>query len=217
MPGIRVLLVEDHELVAETVTTALRARGGLEVVAHATTARSGRELVRATRPDVTLWDLGLPDAEGFDPIAELSSGGHTIVVLSGWPEETYGGMAMRAGASAYVCKTQAFRNLVSAIEAAAAGERWLSPALTAAAVDGLWPDPRKRPSSTGLASLTNRETEVLALIGRGMGLVEMSEFLGISAKTIDTHRRHLREKLGLETGRHLTVFAGVWYHRCRGL
>ena len=200
MNKIRVLLVDDHEIVRLGLLTLINDQPEMEVVGEAGTAAETLEMIQNVRPDVLLLDLTLPDRSGFDVLNELrlKDTAPLVVVLTWHTEPSYAARAIAAGAHGYVNKAVEPEQLLAAIRAVSRGEQVIPPGVEAllAAGDG-------HPAS----ALTAREQQVMEMLARGMTNREIAEHLTISIKTVDTHRGHVLKKLGLRNNSELTRFA----------
>jgi DNA-binding NarL/FixJ family response regulator len=203
---VRVLLADDHRLLRELLREQLQKEPDIEVVGEAS---SGRELMEqlATRPpDLVVLDIGMPDLNGIDAMAELAARHPAVKVicLSGYSDQRYVRAMLKAGAAGYIVKSAAGTELLRAIRAVAAGQSYLCPEAAAAVVR----DVRARGgASGGLGSLGKRELQVLQLLAEGNRSSSIAEKLSISVATVDTHRRNIMRKLDLHTVAELTKFA----------
>ena len=200
-PKIAVVLVDDHAVVRSALRALLDAQVDLEVVGEAADLAGAREAVAADSPDVLVLDVNLPDGLGVDAIADLREAhpGTQVVLLT---MERDIGLARRAlddGALGYLFKDAAHLELVEAIRAAAAGDRYLPPAVSA----GL----SREPDKSAEHALSPRETDVLRLMALGHTNREIGEQLELSVRTVETHRAHIQQKLGLTTRPELTRYA----------
>jgi two-component system response regulator NreC len=193
---IRVLLVDDHQIVRSGVRKVLEANGAVEVVGEASGVREALERARALQPDVVVLDLTLRDGSGLDAIADLREGGARVVILSMQDEPAYARKAFELGAQGYVVKDAADDELVSAIEIVLADRIYVHPALAARLVMSVPED-----------DLTDREREVLRLIALGYTNQEAAGQLVLSVRTIEAHRRHILDKLRLSTRAELVRYA----------
>jgi two-component system response regulator NreC len=192
-PPVRLMLVEDHALVRSGLRLLLEAEPGFRVVAEAGDVPAAVALAASELPDVVLVDIGLPGASGIDCMVEVRAVAPAarliaVTMMSGPAVEA---RVAKVGGYAVVNKAQAAEVLVRTILGAMAGEP--SP-LAVRAAKAASTAPEQQP-----APLTPREREVLAAIARGLTNAEISAALAISAKTVEVHRAHLGEKLGLRT------------------
>lgn len=207
---VNVMVIDDHEFFRDGVAAWLRQQQGLSCCGEAASIAAAREKLAATHVDVALLDLGLPDGDGLAFIGEALSRqpGMRVIVLSQRDESVFAERAMRAGARGYLMKSEASQSLLQAIEAVMRGGTWLSRAAQAHS-DALEVSARLRQQSV-LGELSDRELQVFALIGAGLGPKDVAARLGISAKTVEAHREHMRHKLGLKTAAMLTEMAERW-------
>jgi len=190
---IRVMIADDHGVVAEGLRHLVEAQPDMEVVA---VVEDGREAVRMAGeagPDVVLMDLSMPELNGADATRAIVQRDPRcrVIVLSMYAEREYVRRALKAGAIGYVVKRSAAKEVVDAIRSAHAGERYLSPRVADVLLEG--PEERADP----LGKLSAREREVLQLIAEGRTGAEIAERLALSQKTVETYRARLIEKLGI--------------------
>jgi two-component system, NarL family, response regulator NreC len=189
--SISIVLVDDHEVVRSGLRMVLEAEDGMAVIAEASDLETARCYVRAHRPRVLVLDLNLPEGSSLPAIPELRerSPETAVVVLTMQQDPAFAREAMRAGALGYVLKHSAGSELVDAVRAAAAGETYLNPKvgaqLAAAPAEAAPPD-----------GLTDRELEILRMIGLGHTNTEIAERLYLSVRTVESHRAHIQQKTG---------------------
>jgi DNA-binding NarL/FixJ family response regulator len=205
-----VALVDDQALVRDGLRLILEL-AGIDVVGEAADGEEGVRLVRDRQPDVVLMDIRMPRMDGIEATRQLVAAGSPtrILVLTTFDGEEHAYAALRAGASGYLLKDVGGDRLVAAVEAAAAGEMPLAPAVVARLVAHYVRRPAA-PSSDRLAVLSEREAEVLALIGAGRSNPEIAEELYISLATVKSHVRHILAKLDLRDRAQAIVLA----HEC---
>jgi two-component system response regulator NreC len=192
---IRILIADDHAVVAEGSKHLVEAQSDLEVVA---TVGDGREAVRTakeTAPDVVLMDLSMPELNGADATRAIIDERPEcrVIVLSMYAEREYVRRALKAGATGYVVKRSAAKELVDAIRAVHAGQRYLSPRVADVVIDDYAADGK----ADLLEKLSTREREVLQLLAEGRTGSEIAQRLTLSQKTVETYRARLVEKLGI--------------------
>jgi two-component system response regulator NreC len=196
-----VVLVDDHAVVRGALRALLEAQVDLGVAGEASDIAGARQAVADLAPDVLVLDVNLPDGLGVDAVAELRDAHpDTQIVLLTMERDI--GLARRAldgGALGYLFKDAAHLELVEAVRAAARGERYLPPAVAA----GL----SRAPEAARFRALSPRETDVLRLMALGHTNREIAEQLGLSVRTVETHRAHIQQKLGLTTRPELTRYA----------
>jgi two-component system response regulator NreC len=204
--SVRVALCDDHAVVRSGLARILADEADLEVVGEAGTAEEAVRLTAAQHPDVMVMDLGLPDASGIEATRRVkeASPETRVLVLTVHDDVAYLRKAFDAGATGYLVKEAADVELVEAVRVVAAGGRYVHPILGAAL---LAPElERVRPKGPG-GELSGREMEVLRLIALGHTQADISEQLHISVRTVESHRAHIHQKLGLRTRADLVSFA----------
>jgi two-component system response regulator NreC len=206
---IRLLLVDDHEVVRSGLRMLLENEDDVDIVGEAGTAEDAIESVRKLSPDVVLMDIGLPDRSGIEAASEIkqTSPETSIVALTIHEDEEYFFKMLEAGASGYVPKRAAPNELLTAIRTAASGEVYLYPSLAKLLVkDYLTQDQQSQVARAG-NNLTAREHEVLAHLADGATNFEIAETLGISPKTVARHRENIMRKLNLHSRTELVKYA----------
>jgi DNA-binding NarL/FixJ family response regulator len=204
----RVLLADDHAVVRSGLRTVLESEPDIEVVAEAEDGSEAVEKALANDVDLAILDVSMPRLTGLQATVELlrRRPGVRVLILSVHDSEQYFFEALKAGASGYVLKTAANRDLVEACRASMRGEPFLYPrALTALIRDYL--DRARRGEAVPDDPLTPRELQVVKLIAEGYTSDEIASDLVISRKTVDHHRARILEKLGLRNGAELTRYA----------
>ncbi len=193
---IRVFLVDDHEVVRRGVAALLDAEPGIEIVGEASTAREARGRIAATRPDVAVIDVRLPDGSGIDVCRSLKQSQPMIkcLILTAFDDDEAVRAAVMAGASGYVTKDIQARRLVSAVQAVAAGRQLIDLRLKEKVVAQL---KHSREDDT-FDSLGLREHQIVALIADGLTNREIAEQIGLAEKTVKNYVSSLLSKLGLE-------------------
>jgi two-component system response regulator NreC len=196
---LRIVLADDHRLVRSGLRLLLSEEPGMEVVGEAGDADSALRLVGRLAPDVLVLDLNMPGRPGLEAIPEVAAlaGPTRVVVLTMQSDRGFASRAMAAGASAFVLKEAADGELKQAIRAAAAGATYVSPRMLRA-------DPAR---TDGSDALTDREREVLRLIALGHTNVEIAGLLTLSVRTVESHRSHIAQKVGLGTRAELVRLA----------
>jgi two-component system response regulator NreC len=200
---VAVVLVEDHAIVRQGLAALLADSPHIAVAGQAAAGEPGLALVAELQPDLVLLDLGLPDVDGVELIGRLRSACPRVgvLVLSMYDDGETVDRALRAGARGYVRKGAGIEVLTTAIRQVAAGQAFLDPALSEVVLQGYLGG---RP---GLDALTEREQEILGLVAEGLTSAEVAERLGLKAKTVQNHRTHLMEKLGLHSTAALVRYA----------
>lgn len=201
-----ILVADDHQIVRQGLKRLLSKRGDFDIVAEASDGEQAVELATRRQPDVVLMDISMPRLSGIDATRRIAADGKTkVLALSMHDQQSYVEEALRAGASGYVHKNASAEDLFSAIDAVRTGESYLSPTVTQQVVDAI-ARPGDRPSSA-VSALTQREREVLKLIADGLSSKEIAAQLGVSLKTIESHRANLMDKLDIHKVSGLVRFA----------
>jgi two-component system response regulator NreC len=209
MPDIRLLLVDDHDVVRTGIKILLEDQPDLVIVGEAGTGLQALQLVKQTNPDVVVMDLTLPDISGIETTRRLKEIWPTVAVvaLTIHEDEQYFFEMLQAGASGYVPKRAAPEDLINAIRSAHSGEVYIYPTLAKALVAdylGQASQPNKVETINGL---TLREQEVLELLVNGLSNEEIGSRLNISKHTVARHRENIMRKLGLHSRSELVKYA----------
>jgi DNA-binding NarL/FixJ family response regulator len=196
--ALRVVLIDDHEMVAEALALAMRT-SGIDVVARAGTLADGLSLVASSEPDVVLLDFRLPDGDAIDGVRALATVGDDVPVLvvTAVADERTAVDVLAAGAAGYVTKDLPIADLVDALRTAAGGGTVVPPSLIGA-VMGRLRGPVPGSADVG-ATLTGREREALALLAAGSGIAEVAEAMTVSRNTARKHVQAVLMKLGAHT------------------
>jgi DNA-binding NarL/FixJ family response regulator len=208
---IRVLLADDQHLVRAGFHALLDAEPDIEVVAEAATGREAVEQARVTRPDVVLMDIRMPDGDGLwateQIVGDPGLASTHIVIVTTFELDEYVAQAIRAGASGFLVKDTEPVDLIRAVRVASAGDALLSPGVTKRLLERVAGGLKPAPETTALDTLTEREREVLALVGRGLTNTEIGEELFLSPLTAKTHVSRIMTKLDARDRVHLVVVA----------
>ncbi|GAB3133069.1 response regulator [Marisediminicola antarctica] len=194
---VRVFLVDDHEIVRRGVGDLLSAEPDIEVVGEAATAAQARSRVAAIRPDVALLDVRLPDGSGIDVCRDLLSAdpGIRCIMLTAYDDDEAIYAAVMAGASGYIIKDIRGGGLVESVRKVAAGHTLMDPSLKRRVVDRMRDEGHEDPR---LATLSEREREVLALIADGLTNRQIGARLSLAEKTVKNYVSSMLSKLGLQ-------------------
>jgi len=207
--AVRLLLVDDHEVVRSGLRMLLEREQDVVIVGEAGSGKEALEAVAKLEPDVILLDIGLPDLSGIEVAIGIKKiiPEAAVVALTIHEDKEYFFRMLEAGASGYVPKRAAPEELLTALRAAAAGEVYLYPSLAMLLVkDFLSQDPEAREARM-LNGLTERELEVLGHVADGASNAAIGNTLGISPKTVARHRENLMRKLGLHSRSELVKYA----------
>jgi DNA-binding NarL/FixJ family response regulator len=205
---IKILLVDDHNIVREGLRSLLEKKTGMEVVGEADSGRTAVRLAQKLSPDVVLMDVTMPDLNGIEATRQIKSRVPRIKILGlsmhrDGPSVTE---MLKAGASGYLPKTCVVEELVRAIRAVVMGQTYLNPEIA-----GIVAEACRHPPSTTDASatvpLTPRQCEVLQSLAEGLTTKQIALRLSRSAKTVEMHRRHTMDKLNLHSIAELTKYA----------
>ena len=198
MTTVRIVLAEDHKIMREGLLMLLGRETGLEVVGEADDGAAAIRLARDLRPDVLVMDVSMPGFDGVKATEMLSTmvAGSRILILTRHSEGSYVQRLLTAGASGYVLKRSAAEELVRAIRRVAAGQKYLDPAITDQAIGSVTAGTLQEPAARG--RLTRREEDVLRSVALGFLAKEIAGRLGISIKTVETHKAKAMVKLGLK-------------------
>jgi DNA-binding NarL/FixJ family response regulator len=207
---IRVLLVDDQELVRAGLRGILRASFGFEIIGECADGNEVGAAVRSARPDVVLMDVRMPVVDGVTATQRLTAGHDAppVLALTTFDDDQALAGMLRAGAAGFVLKGIAADELQRAVRVVAEGGAWLDPVVTARVLAVYRTTPSAAPRCDGpAAALTSREREVLALIGRGCTNDEIAGQLVVSPLTVKTHVNHIFSKLDLRNRAAAIVFA----------
>lgn len=210
---MKILLADDHRMMRDGLR-ALLEREGLEVVAEAADGREAVTLALRLHPDIVIMDVSMPDLNGIDATRQLRAEAPKLKVigLSMNADRRYVLAMFAAGAVGYLLKSSASEELIQALHAVSAGQKYVSPAIADIVLEHLTEgaDARGGRNSTPpqlVKALTAREREVLQLLAEGKASKEIAAQLGVSLATVETHRRQIMDKLGLRTVAELTKYA----------
>lgn len=205
---IKLLLADDHSILREGVANMLAHESDMKVVGQAASGIEAVELTRELAPDIVIMDIGMPDLNGIDATRQIRAGYARcrVICLSVHREKQMVQAMLEAGASGYLLKTSARKELVAAVRTVAAGDSYLSPPIASDVVNHLvCGDGTDRKSA--FAVLTEREREVLQLIAEGVHSKVIGERLHISPRTVLAHRENIMKKLKLDSVAALTRYA----------
>jgi len=212
---IRVVIVDDQAMVRQGFAALLRAQDDIDVVGEAPDGQQGVDVSRRTRPDVVLMDVRMPEMDGLEAARQLLDPPPgvmhrpRVLMLTTFDLDDYVYEALRAGASGFLLKDAPVADLIQAVRVVAAGDALLAPSVTRRLIADF---ARQRPTpphdpTLRLSGLTPRETEVLALIARGLSNTEIAGTLVLAEQTVKTHIGHVLAKLALRDRAQAVIFA----------
>jgi DNA-binding NarL/FixJ family response regulator len=204
---LRVLLADDHTLVRAGLRSLMERMDGVEVVAEAADGEEAVALAGLHRPDLVLMDITMPGSGGLEATQRLKQAypGIKVIILSMHSSEEYVLQALRAGASGYLLKDAATLELGLALQAVGRGETYLSPPISRQVVEGYVRRVGQR--GDALSVLTARQREILRLIAEGCSTRDIAARLGLSVKTVESHRAQLMDRLDIHDVAGLVRFA----------
>ncbi|MEW5719027.1 MAG: response regulator transcription factor [Chloroflexota bacterium] len=202
---IRVLVVDDHAIVREGICHLLAQQRDIKIVGQAEDGEQALAQVAALHPDVVLMDISMPNMDGLQATQKIATTfpETRILVLTQHETMDYILPLLRAGAAGYILKVANAEELTRALRAAHTEGAFLPPTVLRTLVDGL----AQTRAAQGQSSLTEREREILRLVAEGLGANEVAKQLGISAKTVITHRANVMEKIGVHNTVELIKYA----------
>jgi DNA-binding NarL/FixJ family response regulator len=206
--AIRLVLSDDHTIVREGLRLLLETQKDIVVVGEAADGRKTLQLVKQLHPDIVIMDIAMPEFNGIAATQRIkeSSPSVSVIILSMHASNEHIFRALRAGASGYLLKESAGREVVEAVRAVAAGRRYLSGQITETMVDYIRKFDAGAPKSP-LESLSSREREILQLVVEGQSNAEIANTLSLSVKTVETYKSRLMNKLEIKDIPSLVKFA----------
>jgi two-component system response regulator NreC len=210
----RILIVDDHVIVRQGIAQLVNREPDLDVCQEAGDADSALAVLRDTAVDLAIVDISLPGTSGIELVKLIrdSNPNLPVLVMSMHDEALYSDRAFRAGAKGYVMKQEATEKLLAAIRKILNGGVYVSDRMQTVMVQRFLNSGVDETVSF-IDNLTDREFEILRMIGQGLTVAEIADKLGRSAKTVEAHRANLREKLGLKRAAELARFATQWVER----
>ena len=209
MGKVRIVLADDHTIVRQGLRKVLEERADWEVVAEAGDGREAVQLCEQHRPDVVILDVAMPLLNGIEATRQITKRvpNTRVLVLSMHADEAYVTQILRAGATGYLLKDSADVDLFKAVEEAAKGRSFFSPAIGRLMLD----DYRRQLTDKGVSDryemLSDREREILQLVAEARANKEIAALLNVSASTVETHRAHIMEKLDLHSAAEIVLYA----------
>ena len=206
--NIRILIADDHNIVRDGLKALVEKEAGLEVIAEASNGLEALELVEKHAPDIVIMDVAMPDLNGIEATRQLTAKDPSIkiIALSMHSDRRFVIEMLRAGAMGFMLKDSAFEELAAAIRNVHKGRAFLSSSI----VDVVVTDYVRNLAGTdspAYTQLSDRERQILKLLAEGKTVKEIGYMLDVSAKTVETHRLNIRDKLGISSVAELTKFA----------
>jgi two-component system invasion response regulator UvrY len=202
---IRILIADDHAIVRQGLRQVIADAPGMRVTGEASSGQEALDLARAREFDVAIIDISMPGRGGLEVLKDLKAERPALklMVLSMHAEEQYAIRCLRDGASAYLTKGSAPEELVQAIRTVADGRKYVTPSIAERLAERLEPGSDRPPHER----LSDRELQVLVLLGQGRSVGDIAEELSLSVKTVSTYRARLLEKMGMDSTAQLIRYA----------
>ncbi len=209
MTKTRILLADDHTLMRAGMRLLLERQEDLTVVAEAEDGRQAIERTDAAEPDVAVIDIAMPNLNGIEATRQIASRHPdvAVIILSMHSDESYIMRALKAGAKGYLLKDSAEADLIRAVRAVRDGKSFLSPAVSKMLLEDYVRQLEQRGEEDSYELLTFREREILQMLAEGKANKDVANRLNLSLHTVETHRSHILQKLGLHTVPDLILYA----------
>ena len=206
---IRILLADDHTVVRRGLRLLLEGQPDFSVVAEAADGKQAVDAAEASKPDVVLLDIAMPNLNGIEAAQRILSvaPSTSVVILSMHADESYVLRALKAGAKGYLLKDSAEGDLIDAIKSVSEGKTFFSPEITRMLMEDYVREIQSRGAEDSYDLLTSREREILQLLAELKSNKEIAQLLNLSLYTVETHRRNLQEKLNLHSVAELILYA----------
>ncbi|MBN1694323.1 response regulator transcription factor [candidate division WOR-3 bacterium] len=206
--SIKIMVVDEHKILREGLSTLIAKQQDMEIIGEATDGREALELLEELSPDLILMDVTMPNLNGIEATRKIKSKNPEIeiIALSLHSDRRYVLGMIDAGASGYLLKECAFDELVRAINTVMSKKKYLSPGISDILIEE-YVKKTTQEKPTIYSKLTPREREILQLIAEGKNTKEIARYLFISVKTVETHRRHIKKKLKVQSVAELTKIA----------
>jgi DNA-binding NarL/FixJ family response regulator len=202
------MLADDHKMIRDGLRALIEKHKSMEIVGEAADGKTAVQMVKKLSPEVVVIDIGMPDLNGIEATRQITAlkCKPKVIGLSMHADRRYVAQMLKAGASGYILKDSAFEELARAIQTVVKGQTYLSPQIAGTVVTE-FKRTAKDDDGSAFSVLTEREREVLQQISEGVSTKEIAGALGVSVKTIETHRRQIMEKLNLHSVAELTKYA----------
>jgi len=209
MSKIRVLVADDHGVMRKGLRLQLEQNEHLEVVGEAADGREAVRLAEEKAPNIVIMDIGMPILNGIEATAQIvkSNPRIAVIILSMYSDESYLVRTLTAGAKAYLLKASADVDLIPAVQAVAQGKTFFSPAIAKVLLEDYLRQLQQRGLQDSYDLLTDREKEILQLLAEGKSNKEVASILDVSPYTVETHRTHMMQKLGLHSTADIVLYA----------
>jgi DNA-binding NarL/FixJ family response regulator len=209
MAKIRVLLVDDHPVVRQGLRRILETDSGIEISGETGDGRSAVEMAGSLNPHVVVMDIALPELNGIEATRQIVKRREDarVLILTMHADDVCVRQSLRAGARGYVLKDAEDLDVLKGVKAVAGGASFFSPTISKLVLEGYLGDARAQRVDDSLALLTDREREVLQLIAEGKTNKEIASLFAVSINTVETHRKHVMEKLDLHNTAEIVRFA----------
>jgi two-component system response regulator NreC len=209
MSKIRVLVADDHGVMRKGLRLQLEQNDQFEVVGEAADGREAVRLAEEAEPNIVIMDIGMPGLNGIEATAQIIKHNPrvAVVILSMYSDESYLVRTLTAGAKAYLLKASADVDLIPAVQAVSQGKTFFSPAIAKVLLEDYLRQLQQRGLQDSYDLLTDREKEILQLLAEGKSNKEVATILDVSPYTVETHRTHMMQKLGLHSTADIVLYA----------
>ena len=209
MSKTRVLVADDHGVMRKGLRLQLEQNEQFEIVGEAADGREAVRLAEEKEPNIVIMDIGMPVLNGIEATAQIVKHNPRIavIILSMYSDESYLVRTLTAGAKAYLLKASADVDLIPAVQAVAQGKTFFSPAIAKVLLEDYLRQLQQRGLQDSYDLLTDREKEILQLLAEGKSNKEVATILDVSPYTVETHRTHMMQKLGLHSTADIVLYA----------
>ncbi|MBR5932682.1 MAG: response regulator transcription factor [Treponema sp.] len=209
----KIVIIDDHTIFIQGLSLLIESCKDFSVTGSATNLNDGEKLIKEQKPDLAIVDLNLGDEDGLELIKTISVKypDTKILILSMMQERYYSERCLAAGAKGYVMKDAAADTVINAIKTVLSGKIYLSESEQKRYIDSHFTENTKKQDAKSLMdTLSDRQLQIMRLIGQGNGTLEISQMLSISTKTVDAHKEQLKKKLNCSTSQELLRLAISW-------